>query len=849
MNSTLKILGLGRCAIGLLRKNLLKEPEPTLTAKQEIVFDHHYILNPFPCTQPNVCDDTLQEIGHYQCVPSLQDQFHGLDRIKEYQICIIEIFPPAPLYFHENLEIFACFESFTTELQTGGFESELINNPEHPSHLDPETYIFNLSKLIESVQKGNKAISIILLNAELLYDQMGNQLGSPLLHQIMDSVKRNVLKSYKEVSLLDMNDVVSQLSKKKLCFFETEFPLLYIRHTPDLEPIAVARDCKHASPRLRHCFALAFYKLLMQNGYSCPKMESWDTGEPALPHDYEQRAAAFLSEHNKNFHVFFKDSRLFSQYIGYVLDTNDTRGHENLRNYIQDFGSFDIREGQDLVTGLYHIRTLAAYLFATKEPLLTSLCLIGMRVLLFPKTVHDHYITYVLLWIKNIGLVARQIIHCNKHISAQPFHIFLQRLREKEYLHNHEVVRQVLSFENACPPLDESCPPEKCFQKKIRRVGIFLPRSTPLYMSMFFGLKRGFEQMGIEVSGWTELLEEKALLEFCRQFKPDFIFEMNRSRKQLPNFPQEIPHVCWIVDLMGNEFSYFQGSEILYSFTTLMPQCFTKNTDSYIDWLPPGIDPKIYYPKESPFLYDFSFIGHIPLPWNKQELERPLYPHDKESKIFADFINEYDRLWEISPKQPTPPESLNSMMGRYSLLQEENQDIDIKDVTLRYDILFRSRRINIRKLIIDTILPVSESIAIFGPENWKQWPRYEKFYHRFVEDPNHLREIYQTSRLNIHEGAGLHMRSLDCFASGGCLLYLDVDERNGVGAGLEFCFEKNRHYVELDKEDFSYQLKHLLSDEKHLRHIGLEAAKLTHENHSWAQRAKKIIQDINYVKS
>ncbi|OGQ92060.1 MAG: hypothetical protein A2464_10440 [Deltaproteobacteria bacterium RIFOXYC2_FULL_48_10] len=93
------------------------------------------------------------------------------------------------------------------------------------------------------------------------------------------------------------------------------------------------------------------------------------------------------------------------------------------------------------------------------------------------------------------------------------------------------------------------------------------------------------------------------------------------------------------------------------------------------------------------------------------------------------------------------------------------------------------------------------------------------------------------------------MRSLDCFASGGCLLYLDVDERNGVGAGLEFCFEKNRHYVELDKGDFSYQLKQLLSDEKHLRRIGLNAAQLTHEKHSWAQRAKKIIQDINYVKS
>jgi len=70
------------------------------------------------------------------------------------------------------------------------------------------------------------------------------------------------------------------------------------------------------------------------------------------------------------------------------------------------------------------------------------------------------------LWIKNIYIAAKQIINCNTQISDQPFCLFLQKLREKEYLHNHEVIRQVLSFENVCTPLGEHWFSKNHSQKK-----------------------------------------------------------------------------------------------------------------------------------------------------------------------------------------------------------------------------------------------------------------------------------------------------------------------------------------------------------------------------------------------
>ncbi len=456
MNSTLKILGLGRCAVGLLRKRTLNIRESNFTPNQKIQFDHHYILNPFSCIQSNISDVAKQALAHNQCTPTLPDQLHCLDRIEEYQVCAIEIFPPSKLYLHKAYKIFACFESFTKELQKNGFTPVTHNYPEHANHLDPEVYIRNLANLIKSIKERNKSISIVLLNGELLYDQAGKQLSSPLLHKIMDKVKNRGLQFFEDITLLDINDNLLELSKKHRGFFETEFPLLYIRHQPDLQPIEVARDCKHASPTLRQDFAFSFYNFLTELGYSLPKSGKYIQAKESLPYDYRHRADEFLTNHNKknkikdnHLEFLFQDSRKLSQYVEYVLSTQNIEGHLNLKKYIIGQSFFN-GKGQDLVSYLYHIRTLSAYLFTTKHPLLPSLCLIGMGVLALPKATHEQYLTYVLLWLKNICLAAKEIIIFNNIFSAQSFIDLLEELKEKDYLHNHEIIRQLITLEETC---------------------------------------------------------------------------------------------------------------------------------------------------------------------------------------------------------------------------------------------------------------------------------------------------------------------------------------------------------------------------------------------------------------
>ncbi len=127
------------------------------------------------------------------------------------------------------------------------------------------------------------------------------------------------------------------------------------------------------------------------------------------------------------------------------------------------------------------------------------------------------------------------------------------------------------------------------------RIAIFLPRPTPFYITLFQGIKKGFEKVGFTVSGQVENLGRDALLKFCRKFKPHTIFEMNRSRAQIPWLPKEIVHIAWIVDLLGNRPEHYRNSEVIYFFEEPLARTyndlyhvkFHKTPETLVDWLPP----------------------------------------------------------------------------------------------------------------------------------------------------------------------------------------------------------------------------------------------------------------------
>lgn len=359
-------------------------------------------------------------------------------------------------------------------------------------------------------------------------------------------------------------------------------------------------------------------------------------------------------------------------------------------------------------------------------------------------------------------------------------------------------------------------------------------------------MKKAFLQLGIEVGGGSQLLEEDELLEFCRLFKPDAILEMNRSRAQIPFLPRDIVHIAYIVDLMGNQLEYFNDSEVIYWFAYIW-HYRSRSSDRLlneikaviIDWLPPGFDPNTYYPEpDRKKEVDFSFMGHIPLPWTTKELQRTVSKKNGNPFSFKDFILECEN-----------PENHHFLYYKtWWFLSTLGIDTGILDESLRYDIECRTGRLYNRKRLMDAIASFSDSISIYGPENWQAWEVYKPFYKTYISDPNQMRLIIQTSRFSLHEGNGTHFRLFDCMGAGGCVFYYENPYKNlfpkTIPRGIDQLFEAGKHYVTFSQDNAEEKARYYTENTESRERIVKSAYRLVHAKHQWFHRAEKIYNDI-----
>lgn len=375
------------------------------------------------------------------------------------------------------------------------------------------------------------------------------------------------------------------------------------------------------------------------------------------------------------------------------------------------------------------------------------------------------------------------------------------------------------------------------------KIGLFLPQNNNFYRYIAAALKSAFENCGLEVYCHLALYEEKALSQFCQEFKPDCIFEMNRSRNELPQLPGNIIHISWIVDLLGRDIDDIQESEIIYFFGTGWKDIHTNKHASLVDWLPPGFCPHTYTLSRRHKVVDFSFIGHIPKPWSHEELERIVGTDDTDRYTFRQLFEQCRSAWDKHGglHQLRPEQYLNLVA---EVLTKGTKDgFYISDRTMKYDIETRSTRMINRQHLINSALLVSASISIYGPENWLEWDRYRRYYRSYLNNPRALRAVYQESKLNLHEGVGVHFRTLDCMGSGGVIAFKPTSQDN-FPDGINSHFEPFRHYLPLDIDGNNEHLQHYLQQENKISRIAEEAAELVHQKHTWKIRCEKIVSDI-----
>ncbi len=376
----------------------------------------------------------------------------------------------------------------------------------------------------------------------------------------------------------------------------------------------------------------------------------------------------------------------------------------------------------------------------------------------------------------------------------------------------------------------------------ITHISIFLPNDTSFYRRVFRCLEKSFEQAGVKVSGGCRLLTESEMYLWLSNNKPDAVFEMNRVKDDIPILHDfSIPHITWIVDFKGRTGNHIRGSDITYFFDPGWN--INYDVGGMQDWLPPGACIKTFTPLQlnHGIEAEFSFIGHIPKSWSDEELSRKI---DSESDAtFEMLLHDYQKYLEGSKfviKTHNDLEDIIKNICKKLSIKENSLDAEIY-----YDLIEKTKRLSNRVELLNFALKKSESVAIYGSTNWKEWPDYQKYYKYFIDCPNEINVIHQSSMINLHDGVSFHFRAIDCMASGGVIFWYDNSSVK-VEQGLHNFFDDQWHFYAFREDDYDevYEDFKRNSDSKKRNKAKNEMISLINSYHTWDHRVNKIIKDI-----
>jgi hypothetical protein len=390
---------------------------------------------------------------------------------------------------------------------------------------------------------------------------------------------------------------------------------------------------------------------------------------------------------------------------------------------------------------------------------------------------------------------------------------------------------------------------------KAPRLSVFLPRPTGFYRGLLPQILRGFEEAGFEVSGTTDLLGEAELLEWCRTHETDIVFEMNRTRSEVPYLPRSILHISWVVDFLGRTEAQIKGSDITYFFTTGWVHAFPY--DTFSDWFPPGSCPSTYAPSTAPFESDVSVAGHVPPPWSDAELNRNLSRTSRPMR-FCDLLVLYQGYLEEVERNAATQDATHDHHWEAvnRLVSAATGDGIVDDPTIKYDLLGRLPRTGLRQSMVSEALGAGHSLRIFGTKGWAAWPELAPHYRGFLDDPAELARVYASSRINLHEGVGMHFRSLDCLATGSLLFYCTRRKSTDPQGAWNWRRPSAKmsdharpllageHYVEYYPGELAEKSRYYLAHPAQIEKIRSNARAAILEEHTWRHRALKVAADL-----
>lgn len=334
---------------------------------------------------------------------------------------------------------------------------------------------------------------------------------------------------------------------------------------------------------------------------------------------------------------------------------------------------------------------------------------------------------------------------------------------------------------------------------------------------------------------------------WVQQNKPDAVFEMNRVKDEIPVLHDlGIPHITWVVDFQGRTQNHLKGSDITYFFDPNADANF--DAGGMQDWLPPGTCTKTFSPLQLNLgnYTEFNFIGHIPKPWSDEELNRKIDPESEST--FEMLLNGYQEYLANTKFEMKMLKDLEDIIKNICKKISINESYVERNVY--YDLMEKTKRLNNRAELLGIALKRSDSIAIYGSLNWKEWPAYRKYYKYFINCPSEMNIANQSSAINLHDGVSFHFRAIDCMASGGVIFWYDntvVYREQKRVRGLYDFFDDQCHFYTFREDNFDEVYENFKRNSGSVNKIKKDTISIINSRHTWDHRVNKIINDIRLI--
>lgn len=366
------------------------------------------------------------------------------------------------------------------------------------------------------------------------------------------------------------------------------------------------------------------------------------------------------------------------------------------------------------------------------------------------------------------------------------------------------------------------------------------------YKRIIVDLADGFKAEDCEVKFLQYLPDVNELNAIVESFRPDFVFEINRCRNEVPGLIPDVVHCCWLLDDWGRRPEDICGSEILFLFNNGWRFKF-KRYKGIVSVLRPAVNPEVFLCSQ-PFFertYRYGIFGHISLPWTEEELERDVFIKKDKAIKFKDLIPvldifalqdipNYRHYWAFKDKTPL------TALAKYFDITDINP---ISEVLL-YDITARAIRYTRRLRAANSVRSISESVVIYGSYNWHHYDEFSPFYRGYLDTQVALNAAMNNVQIVVDDTRFPHFRVYEALASGCLVINPSYSVYSNEWKGYKNIIPFNPNLIKLTDTYIS----EIISNRRKFQRDLDKARGIILNKHTWQKRAQQISSIVKKYK-